>query len=265
MKPRTGVLAAGAGCVLAVGLWAGPAAAACPANMVVAGTGCIDQYEASLWYVPPSEKTLIRRIQDGSVTLGHLTASAAVAAGVVQVGLTHPLDDPGDPPPDDLVEAGCPADGNGCVDVYAVSLPGVQPARRASWPQAAAAARNSLKRLPTNQEWQVAALGTPDGAPCAQGAVPVATGSIPACVSDVGAFDMVGNVAEWVADWAPRSPAGVDCPTLFGSGQNTFCGADNTDFPNTTALVRGFSGVYDVSGLRPLAARESTLGFRATR
>ena len=34
-----------------------------------------------------------------------------------------------------------------------------------SWFQAAAAARNSFKRLPTNAEWTVAALGTPDGIP----------------------------------------------------------------------------------------------------
>jgi hypothetical protein len=55
-----------------------------------------------------------------------------------------------------------------------------------------------------------------------------------------------------------------DTPPLFGNGQNCFAGVDN-DSPGTAALSRGFTGVYDVVGLRPLAARELSLGFRAVR
>jgi hypothetical protein len=227
----------------------------------------MDKYEASVWYVPPSMTTLIRRIQNGGVTLANLTAPNAAAAGVVQLGLVSPLPptDPGD------LTGRCPLDGNGCVDVYAVSIAGVLPSVWISWPQAAAAARNSLKRLPTNQEWQVAALGTPDGAPCNQDDLK-RTGSIPACVSDVGAFDMVGNVWEWVADWAAKSlPCAPLRPPLFpGNGGNCFAGVATDSDPGgggagTTALTRGFSGVYDVVGVRPLAARELSLGFRAVR
>lgn len=76
---------------------------------------------------------------------------------------------------------------------------------------------------------------------------------------------MVGNVSEWVADWAPKSLPCGSAPSLFGTnGQNCFVGADNT-LPATTALTRGFTGVFDVIGLRPLAAREENLGFRAAR
>jgi formylglycine-generating enzyme required for sulfatase activity len=80
---------------------------------------------------------------------------------------------------------------------------------------------------------------------------------------------MVGNVSEWVADWAPKS-LGCGAP-LFGVGQNCFTGAENAPpgpggtGAGTTALSRGFTGVYDVIGLRPLVAREQSLGFRAVR
>jgi hypothetical protein len=181
--------------VLSLGMVGELAAAECPADSVLAGTVCIDKYEASLWFVPPAQTNLIKRIQSGTVTLDHLTSPRAVAAGVVQLGFSF----------DDLPAHGCPETGNGCVNVYAVSIPGATPAAFMTWFQAAAAARNALKRLPTNQEWQMAALGTPDiEGPSAcniEGPSLVATGSRSNCVSDVGAFDMVGNLWEWVADW----------------------------------------------------------------
>src|SRR5262249_26609182 len=156
-------------------------------------------FEASVWKIaaPLSavERAVIRKIRAGTVTLADLTA-----AGAVPLGLAF----------NDLAAAGCPLTGNGCVDVYAVSIAGVQPAGWIGWSQAQAAARNSHKRLPTNAEWQAAALGTPDpqGLPGAEdcntfGSANDPTGSRANCVSDVGAFDMVGNVQEWVTEWAP--------------------------------------------------------------
>jgi formylglycine-generating enzyme required for sulfatase activity len=159
------------------------------------------------------------------------------------------------------------------VDVYAVSLPGVTPARSVTWFQAAAAARNSGKRLPTNQEWQAAALGTPDpgfddgSTTCATATSLSATGSRSDCISDVGAFDMVGNLHEWVADWVPRSP---DCSNNWGAfSDDVQClvGAAPSGPPG--ALIRGGSfydgawgGVFFVSGnLGPEAGFDS-VGFR---
>src|SRR5262245_52072233 len=96
------------GVVLILGLLVEPAAA-CPLDSVQSGTVCMDKYEASVWYVPPTRKSLIGSIQKGTATLGDLTSPRAVAAGVVQLGLVA----------GDLAARGCPDSGNGCVDVYA--------------------------------------------------------------------------------------------------------------------------------------------------
>jgi hypothetical protein len=202
-----GALVAGA-----IGLSIGPASLVeaghlkCPPDSVESGTLCVDKCEASVWHLlglsSAARNQLVKQIQQGTVTLADL-----LGAGATQVGLA----------PGDLTAAGCPAMGSGCVHVYAVSIPGVMPARFITWFQAGAAARNADKRLPTNAEWQVAALGTPDtggaddeattcntdGDAPAEGPTP--TGSRAGCVSDVGAFDMAGNLWEWVADWARRS------------------------------------------------------------
>ena len=108
------------------------------------GTVCMDKYEASVWSAQYADG-LIAKIQKGTVKLTDLISLKAVAAGVTQLGLVV----------GDLAAAGCPDTGNGCRDFYAVSIAEVTPAAFVTWFQAAAAARNSAKRLPTNQEWQV--------------------------------------------------------------------------------------------------------------
>ncbi len=89
-----------------------------------------------------------------------------------------------------------------------VSAPGLMPWRQISQTQAQTACAKAGKRLPTAEEWYLAALGTPDasgekGVDDCQTAgnwstQPGQTGSGKYCLSAYGAFDMVGNVWEWV-------------------------------------------------------------------
>ena len=261
-----------AGCaVLSLGLLVEPAAAQCPADSVQSGTVCVDKYEASVWLVPASQRTLISKIQKGTVTLANLQS-----AGAVQLGLVFP----------DLQLNGCPDTGNGCRDVYAVSLPGVTPSRFITWFQAAAAARNSGKRLPTNQEWQVAALGTPATGGADDGSttcntdnlVPgvALTGSRSACVSDVGVFDMVGNVREWVADWSDLADGCATWPSGFGSDLSCFGGPGSAASNLPAALMRGGhwsgvaggtsnAGVFTVNASNNPGALSTLNGFRCAR
>jgi Sulfatase-modifying factor enzyme 1 len=259
-----GVIGAVVGLVLGIGFVEPAAAAKCPGDSVASGTACMDTYEASVWHVPPSETSLITKIQNGGVTLANLTSAGAMAAGVMQLGLVD----------GDLGAAGCPVTGNGCVDIYAVSIPGVTPAAFITWFQAAAAARNSLKRLPTNQEWQVAALGTPDAAPCNVGSGGVAiTGNAAECVSDVGALDLVGNLTEWVGDWGDLAGGCSSWSATFGSDISCVGGPILGFGFLPGALLRGggwsdpasFAGVFNVNaGVNPSIASQF-IGFRCAR
>jgi len=210
----------------------------CAADAVIAGTVCMDTYEASVWRVPNSTTAnvaLVKRIQQGKATAAALTASGATQLGI---GST-----------DDY--APCGKGGQNCVDdIYAVSLPGVAPSANITWSQAHAASANAGKRLPTNAEWQAAVLGTPDPGPddgttdCNSSGVPLVftslTGSRSGCRSARGAFDMVGNVAEWVADWVQNPTV---CDTWGSSFSPTgdhacFSGASDA-VPIPAALMRG--------------------------
>jgi hypothetical protein len=226
---------------------------------VRSGPTCIDKYEASVWEIPPGNTATIAKIRNGTVTLAELTA-AGFQRGVASADYG----------------AGCPPNGNGCKTLYAVSIPGVPPSAFITWFQAAAAARNAGKRLPTNAEWQAAALGTPDpGASpgpfdCNTAPPgPSLTGARGNCVSDVGALDMVGNLHEWVGDWVPLST--TPCvPALFAGDDNCLVGASTTAGPG--ALFRGGyfdsgtrAGVFAVNGGNGPSSAFSSVGFRAAR
>ena len=240
----------------------------CPRDSVVSGSGCMDKYEASVWRVPnpaTQNRNLVRKIQSGAATLGELLASGATPLGRVT---------------DDY--APCADSGQNCAnDIYAVSVLGVTPSAWITWFQAQQACTNSGKRLPSSAEWQAAVVGTPDPGPdngmtdCNTTAVlAVGTGLRSSCVSAIGAFDMVGNLAEWVADWVPRSlPECVDLWSADASPTGDFqCLFGASDAGEPGALVRGgefgsmtFAGPLTLYGNVPPSGSFNVVGFRCAR
>jgi hypothetical protein len=238
----------------------------CPADSVPAGTTCLDKFEASVWRVPNAttgNTALVSKIENGTATRVDL-----IAAGATQLGVG------GDN------YAPCNDIGQNCAsDIYAVSLPGVTPAGFATWFQALEACANSGKRLPTSAEWQVGADGTPDPGPddgttdcnsASTGASSLA-GVRTRCVSPRGAFDMAGNLYEWVADWVTRSALG--CPQWGSFSDDEMCltGASTTAF-GAGALVRGgsfldgsFAGPLAVNGEFEATRSLDAIGFRCAR
>jgi formylglycine-generating enzyme required for sulfatase activity len=240
----------------------------CPPDSVVSGTVCIDTYEASVWRVPnatTANEALVAKIQQGKATAADLAAGGATQLGI---GRT-----------DDY--APCTDGGQNCADdIYAVSVPRVPPSANITWFQAEAACENPRKRLPSSAEWQAAVAGSPDPGPnngttdCNTNSVFTSanTGSRSNCKSARGAFDMVGNLAEWVADWVTRS---TTCGSWSAAASPTgdsqcLAGAATTDGPG--ALLRGGNlgsgpeaGPLAVSGrIQPLSTG-SDFGFRCAR
>jgi formylglycine-generating enzyme required for sulfatase activity len=99
-------------------------------------------------------------------------------------------------------------------------------------------------------------------------------------VSDVGAFDMVGNLREWVADWVPASTVlpSSGCPEWGGFSDDLMCltGATTTA-TGPGAPIRGggfgsgvFAGPFSVDGgFQPSFASSgapgNSFGFRCAR
>ena len=260
MTTTTGILVTTIlGAVVLTTLAASADAQGCNNDAVQAGDLCVDRYEASVWET--TDSATITEIKGGEIQSG---ADLSLATQRGAAG-----DDYG---------AACPDDAAGCLDHYAVSIPGVAPSNSLTWFQAAAACRNSGKRLLTNAEWQAAALGTPDTGGADDGVTTcntdstfaiALTGSRSACISDVGAFDMVGNVFEWVADWVPRSTA---CPGWGGFSDDAMClaGAETASGPD--ALRRGGffqdgtdAGPFSVEQTIPNNFGGLSQGFRCAR
>ncbi|MCI0655864.1 MAG: formylglycine-generating enzyme family protein [Acidobacteria bacterium] len=238
----------------------------CGADTVLAGTVCLDTYEASVWRVPNPTTTnalLVKKIQNGNATQADLTAGGATQLGTAG---------------DDY--APCTINGQNCTnDIFAVSLSSETPAAHITWFQAQEACANAGKRLPTSAEWQVGANGTPDPGPdngrtdcnIASNGSASLTGARSNCVSARGAFDMVGNLAEWVADWVP---APTNCPGWASFSNDDMCLAGASTTANGPgALSRGgafaaiggpLAGPFAVHPFQPFHST-GFIGFRCAR
>jgi sulfatase-modifying factor enzyme 1 len=212
----------------------------CAPDAAKVGQVCVDKYEASVWNIPATNTALLGKVKQGTATLADLTGGGAIQYGV---GVPLPVQETGKYP--------CSEDGNDCENIYAVSISGVKPSVSATWFQAQQACGNVGKRLLSNAEWQMAVAGTPDPG-TDNGSTdcnilfedfehdPVNTGSHSACVSRWGVFDMVGNVWEWVADWAVLPDA--SCPGWGSFSDDLMCLARAyRDVTGPGALIRGGS------------------------
>lgn len=234
----------------------------CAADAVVSGDVCIDKFEASVYRVDlVLGASLVKKIQQGKATAKDLEGAEQLVSAAEY----------GD----------CTPQGAGCSDIFAVSIAGQPPSAAITWFQAQQACKNSRKRLPTSAEWQAAVAGTTiqaDDLSANRCNVTAATlvlnaGQRTGCVSSDGAFDMVGNLREWVDDWVPLSTGCGHWPSTISTDDlQCLSGASPGANDEPGALVRG-GGYLDgaAAGLFAIDARNGPstaavdLGFRCVR
>ena len=250
----------------------------CPPDSVRVGTACIDRFEASVWLIPDpttANKGLVKKLQKGKATLDGLAAAGATQLGCTTPAFAHqafPAEFPTNGNWTPIAGSNPPTPG-----VYAASLAGTLPTACVTWFQAAQACALSGKRLLSNEEWQRATAGTPDPgdadtqgtAMCnTKGLGPAPTGNLAECVSSWGVYDAIGNLWEWVADWADDN--GGACALDFLGDISCFGGDGSNPIPG--ALRRGgawsdalSAGSFAISSAHNPDAAEEPFGFRCAR
>ncbi|MEA3398257.1 MAG: SUMF1/EgtB/PvdO family nonheme iron enzyme [Patescibacteria group bacterium] len=145
--------------------------------------------------------------------------------------------------PQNQIESRDNLDFQACIPV---SQAGAMPWRNISQDQAVMACAKAGKRLPTYEEWFAAALGTPDPDfgwdqdDCQVNQnwdqQPGKTGSGKNCLSGANAYDMIGNVWEWVAGTVKDGDFnGRKLPKsgyIDSTDGNSMPGATNANEPN---------------------------------
>jgi formylglycine-generating enzyme required for sulfatase activity len=230
-------------------------------EMVKVGSFWIDVYEATLG---PEE--FFSSVQQSPIAHG-------TCAGP---GAPYTTTNGADPYPGTF-----PDNGNWTVPVYACSVIDRVPSRTMTWFQAQQACVLSGKRLCRNDEWQAAATGTPDpgDSPGLDGSCRtnlngiLINGEATGCRSRFGVENMIGNLAEWVADW--HTAPGTDLHALASAGtwdvlsddglwnvSGTAIDPSGSNLPVPAAALRG-GDINDASaaGIFALAVDHSPLMF----
>ena len=125
---------------------------------------------------------------------------------------------------------------SGMSPPYACSQKGVLPSSYTTFYQQMQACAASGKHICTSAEWMNAAMGT--GIPCNlnKGGALKTTGAMPGCHSSWGAFDMVGNLAERVADFDSTGNIQARGGSAFSPLTTTF---ETTNVDSTTTNTNG--------------------------
>ena len=157
------------------------------------------------------------------------------------------------------------------TQLYACSLPNENPSRWVTWFQAQEACGAAGKELCTNAQWQLAAFGTADpsatdpgddsevcniwsnskpaGAVWGTTNQTVLTGSAAQCISRYGAYDMIGNLWEWTANWYGQG-ADSDDGSQADDGEFHGDGYWNVDNAQYNGTYNPSNPVFPASALR---------------
>jgi hypothetical protein len=219
----------------------------------------------------------------GMVSVDAIPGITCVDAFEVSSGEECPID-----VPSNSIESQKNADTRECIPE---SVDGATPWSFVTRDQALQLCARAGKRLPTASEWYGLSLGMTDvESSCNVSSKTIAvTGSYDACVAPHGAYDLVGNLWEWVSDDVidgnfnnralPENGyveqvdnAGI--ATLTNSGEQELYGKDYFWPPDGGAfgMVRGGyydsgsdAGVYAVHADTPPNAASVGIGFRCVR